>query len=246
LATKPLSIGIVGAGRMGLAIINEIATTDALKVGAVWVRDASSVDDIATPSGAVVSSDLDHVVAAADVVVDFSLPQATVDVANASGSHGKPWVCGVSGLGTAQLAALDRAAKTVAVVYDRNMSQGITVLQDLVERAAVALGSDFSVSIHETHHVHKKDAPSGTALKLGETVARVRGDAEDIRYESERRGEVPGDHEVVFASPTETVVLRHSVATRHVFAVGALRAARWVTNREPGLYSMQDVLFGGA
>ena len=231
---------------MGLAIINEIATTDTLKVGGVWVRDASSVDDIATPSGAVVSSDLDHVVAAADVVVDFSLPEATVDVANASSSHGKPWVCGVSGLGAAQVAALDRAAETVAVVYDRNMSQGITVLQDLVERAAAALGSDFSVSIHETHHVHKKDAPSGTALKLGETVARVRGDAEDVRYDSERRGEVPGDHEVVFASPTETVALRHSVATRHVFAVGALRAARWVANREPGLYSMQDVLFGGA
>ncbi len=245
MATKPLKLGIVGAGRMGLAIINEIANTDTLKVGGVWVRDTSSVEDIATPSGAVLSSDLEHVVAAADVIVDFSLPEATLEAAEVAIGHGTPWVCGVSGLGREQLAALERAAKTVPVVYDRNMSQGITVLQDLVERAAAALGGEFSVGIRETHHVHKKDAPSGTALKLGETVNRVRGEAEEIRYESERRGEVPGDHEVVFASPTETVALRHSVTTRHVFAVGALRAARWVADKEPGLYSMRDVLFGG-
>jgi 4-hydroxy-tetrahydrodipicolinate reductase len=246
LATKPLRIGIVGAGRMGLAVINEIAAADTFEVGGVWVRDASSADDIATPSGAVVSNDLEHVVAAADVVIDFSLPEATVAVANMAAGHGKPLVCGVSGLGAEQLEALARAGSTVAVVYDRNMSQGVTVLQDLVERAAASLGDEFSVGIHETHHVHKKDAPSGTALKLGETVTRIRGDEEDIRYESERRDEVPGDHDVVFSSPTESLMLRHSVATRHVFAVGALRAAAWAKNREPGLYAMRDVLFGDA
>ena len=94
--------------------------------------------------------------------------------------------------------------------------------------------------------MHKKDAPSGTALKLGETITSVRGDSEDINYESERRGEVPGDHDVVFSSATETLTLRHSVATRHVFAVGALRAAAWLVDRDPGLYGMHDVLFGDA
>lgn len=246
MASSPLSIGIAGAGRMGLAIINEIAATDALAVGGVWVRDPNSVADIATPSGAVVSNELDHVVAVADVIIDFSLPEATLEVAATAIKHGTPLVCGVSGLDDEQLAALGRASKTIPVVYDRNMSQGVAVLQDLVARAAASLGSEFSVSIHETHHVHKKDAPSGTALKLGETVTRVRGAAEDLRYESERRGEVPGDHDVVFSSPTETLTLRHSVATRHVFAVGALRAAAWAADREPGLYGMHDVLFGGA
>ena len=231
---------------MGLAIINEIAAEDAYAVGSVWVRDPDSVDDIATPSGAVVSNDLDHVVAAADVVIDFSLPEATVAVSETATRHGKPLVCGVSGLGEEQLEALRGAAESIAVVYDRNMSQGITVLQDLVARAAATLGSEFSVAISETHHVHKKDAPSGTALKLGETITSVRGDSEDIRYESERRGEVPGDHDVVFSSATETLTLRHSVTTRHVFAVGALRAAAWAAEREPGLYGMHDVLFGDA
>ena len=92
MATKPLRIGIVGAGRMGLAVINEIAAADTFEVGGVWVRDASSADDIATPSGAVVSNDLEHVVAAADVVIDFSLPEATVAVANMAAGHGKPLV----------------------------------------------------------------------------------------------------------------------------------------------------------
>ena len=128
---------------MGLAIINEIAATDEYAVGSVWVRDPDSVDDIATPSGAVVSNDLDHVVAAADVVIDFSLPEATVAVAEMATRHGKPLVCGVSGLGEEQLEALHRASELIAVVYDRNVSQGITVLQDLVARAAASLGSEF-------------------------------------------------------------------------------------------------------
>lgn len=244
MANKALSVGIAGAGRMGLAIINEIAATDAFSVAGVWVRDPDNVDDIATPSGAVISSELDHVVAAADVVIDFSLPGATLEVAETAVKHGTPLVCGVSGLGDEQLQALRRASDSIPVVYDRNMSQGITVLGDLVARAAASLGSEFSVSINETHHVHKKDAPSGTALKLGETVTRLRGDREDIRYDSERRGEVPGDHEVVFSSPTETLTLGHSVTTRHVFAAGALRAAAWTAVRAPGLYGMHDVLFG--
>jgi len=246
LASNPIKLGIAGAGRMGLAIINAVNEFPDLEISSVWVRDPDAVADMATPSGAVVSSDLDHVVEAADVVIDFSLFEATEEVAAAVSRYAKPLVCGVSGLGEAQLAALERAAQDVPVVYDRNMSQGIAVLQELVGRAARSLGDEFAIEIHETHHVHKKDAPSGTALKLGESVASARNQegADSVHYQSERRGEVPGDHEVIFSSPTERLVLSHSVTTRTVFAEGALRAARWVSGQRPGLYDMHDVLFG--
>lgn len=231
---------------MGLAIINAVDGYDDLEIASVWVRDPDTAGELSTPSGALISSNLEHVIERADVVVDFSLPEATAHVLGAVVQAQKPVVCGVSGLDDSQLAALERAAAVVALVYDRNMSQGITVLQDLVQRAARSLGDEFSIEIHETHHVHKKDAPSGTALKLGESLANARdnGNEDAIRYESERRGEVPGDHDVIFASPTERLSLCHSVTTRQVFAEGALRAARWVVTRSPGLYGMHNVLFG--
>ena len=242
-----MKLGIAGAGRMGLAIINAVNEVADLEIGSVWVRDPDAAKDMATPSGALVSSDIDHVVKMADVVIDFSLFEATEQVAAAVVRHRKPLVCGVSGLGEAQIEALERAGESVAVVYDRNMSQGIAVLQDLVSRAARSLGDEFRIEIHETHHIHKRDAPSGTALKLGESIAAARGQqgADSVHYQSERRGEVPGDHEVVFCSPTERLTLGHSVTTRSVFAQGAIRSARWVAGRKAGFYDMRDVLFGG-
>ena len=242
-----MKLGIAGAGRMGLAIINAVNEVADLEIGSVWVRNPDVAKDMATPSGALVSADIEHDVAVADVVIDFSLFEATEEVAAAVVRHGKPLVCGVSGLGEAQIEALERAAESVPVVYDRNMSQGIAVLQDLVSRAARSLGDEFRIEIHETHHIHKKDAPSGTALKLGESIAAARNQqgADSVHYQSERRGEVPGDHEVVFCSATERLMLAHSVTTRTVFAQGAIRAARWVAGRKAGYYSMHDVLFGG-
>ena len=131
------------------------------------------------------------------------------------------------------------------MVYDRNMSLGIAVLERSVREAAASLGFDFEVEIAETHHVHKKDAPSGTALKLGEAIAAARGETGtgNVRFEVERRGEVPGDHEVTMQTPSERLVFAHSVSTRQVFADGALRAARWIVGRPAGQYGMQDVLF---
>ena len=242
-----MKLGIAGAGRMGLAIINAVNEVADLEIGSVWVRNPDVAKDMATPSGALVSADIEHVVGVADVVIDFSLFEATEEVAAAVVRHGKPLVCGVSGLGEAQIEALERAAERVPVVYDRNMSQGIAVLQDLVSRAARSLDDEFRIEIHETHHIHKKDAPSGTALKLGESIAAARNQqgADSVHYQSERRGEVPGDHEVVFCSATERLSLAHSVTTRTVFAQGAIRAARWVAGRKAGYYSMHDVLFGG-
>ncbi len=213
---------------MGQAIAASIEQQADLELAGIWTRDG----------------DLDAVVAAADVVIDFSLPEGTAAVLDAVVRHNKPLVCGVSGLDDAQMELLDRASAQIPVVYDRNMSLGIGVLEHSVREAAASLGLDFEIEISETHHIHKKDAPSGTALKLGEAVAEARGKDGTVRFEVERRGEVPGDHEVVMRSPTERLTFAHSVTTRQVFADGALRAARWASGRAAGLYGMRDVLFG--
>ncbi len=225
-----MRVVVAGAGRMGQAIADGLAGRDDMELIGTWRRG----EDLAT------------LVAAADVVIDFSLPDGTMQVLDAVTRYGKPLVCGVSGLEDAQLARLDDAAEQVPLVYDRNMSLGVAVLEHSVREAARSLGSDFDIHIAEVHHVHKKDAPSGTALKLGEAVAEARGEAGtgSVSFESERRGEVPGDHDVRMQSATETLTFGHSVTTRQVFADGAIRAARWVIGQAPGRYQMRDVLFG--
>jgi 4-hydroxy-tetrahydrodipicolinate reductase len=223
-----LRIAVVGAGRMGQAIAARVAADPDLELAGLATRE----------------TDLDDLVAACDVVIDFSLPDGTEKLLGAVVEARKPLVCGVSGLSDAQLQRLAATAAHVPLVYDRNMSQGITVLDAVVREVGGALGAEFAVNIDEVHHVHKKDAPSGTALKLGEALASVRDkSAAAVEYSSERRGEVPGDHTVTFKSATERLSFSHSVTTRDVFADGALRAARWVAERDPGLYSMRDVLF---
>ena len=189
--------------------------------------------------------DLDALMSSADVVIDFSLPDGTAEVLEAVLRQKKPLVCGVSGLNDTQVARLDEVARYVPLVYDRNMSLGIAVLERSVREAAASLGAGFEVEISEVHHVHKKDAPSGTALKLGEAVAEARGEpgTGSVSFESERRGEVPGDHEVIMRSATETLTFAHSVTSRRVFADGAVRAGRWVVGQKPGRYTMRDVLF---
>lgn len=214
---------------MGRALAASIDESENLSLAGLWKRGA----------------DLDSIVSVADVLVDFSLPAATDDVLAAAALHQTPLVCGVSGLSERQMESLGRAARVVPVVYDRNMSLGIAVLERVVQDAAKALGHEFEVEISETHHIHKKDAPSGTALKLGEAIAQARGEdgTDAYRFESERTGEVPGDHEVILCSPTERLTFGHSVTTRQVFVDGALRAARWIVDQPPGLYTMRDVLF---
>jgi 4-hydroxy-tetrahydrodipicolinate reductase len=189
--------------------------------------------------------DLGEMVAAADVVIDFSLPEGTERVLEAVERHGKPLVCGVTGLNESQLALLVGASDQVPLVFDRNMSLGIALLEKSVREAAASLGADFAVRVSEVHHVHKKDAPSGTALKLGEAIASSRGETGTgaVQFEIERRGDIPGDHEVTMASTTEKLTFAHSVTTRQVFVDGALAAAAWVIGKAPGRYSIQDVLF---
>ncbi len=224
-----IRIAIAGAGRMGQAIAESIDRHSGLELAGLWRR----------------GEDIDGLVALSDVVVDFSLPEATESVLKAVVRHHKPLVCGVSGLDELQFAQLEMASGQIPLVFDRNMSLGIAVLERSVREAAASLGSEFDIEISEVHHVHKKDAPSGTALKLGEAIAAARGDSGTgrVRFDVERRGEIPGDHEVILRSATETLRFAHSVNTRQVFVDGALRAAEWVVNKAPGRYSMQDVLF---
>ena len=225
-----IRVAIAGAGRMGQAIAAALQQQQDMELAGTWGR----------------GDDLESLVADADVVIDFSLPGGTMQVLDAVQQHQTPLVCGVSGLDDAQMARIDDAARSVPLVYDRNMSLGVAVLTRSVHEAAKTLGLDFEVAISEVHHVHKKDAPSGTALKLGESVAAARGEegTGSVTFASERRGEVPGDHEVVMSSPTERLTFAHSVTTREVFADGALRAARWAIGQSAGRYSMSDVLFG--
>ncbi len=251
-------IGIAGAGRMGIAIADIIAATDDLEVTGIWTRSPEKVTSALVSSDAYIGDDLAKVVDASDVIIDFSLPDGTETLCKVLAGTPKPLVCGVSGLNPAQLDALKTLGESMPVVYDRNMSVGIAVMTRYVAETAAALGPEFRVSVDEVHHVHKKDAPSGTALKLGEAAAAARGqDFDDVMvYESEksvdggiefrveRRGEVPGEHTVHFESPSEALNFSHSVTTRDVFARGAVRAACWVNDRPAGFFSMQDVLFG--
>ncbi len=214
---------------MGQAIAKSIEQHRDLELAGIWQR----------------GEDIDSLVAVSDVVIDFSLPEGTESVLAAVARHGKPLVCGVSGLNEAQNATLDEVSGLVPVVFDRNMSLGIAVLVRSVKEAASSLGADFAVEITELHHLHKKDAPSGTALKLAEAAAAARGESGtgSVKIHSERRGEVPGDHDVVMSTAAENLTFAHSATTRQVFVDGALRAARWVLGKPPGRYSMQDVLF---
>ncbi|MEO1203307.1 MAG: dihydrodipicolinate reductase C-terminal domain-containing protein [Pseudomonadota bacterium] len=223
--TAPIRIAIAGTGRMSKAVVEAIARRDDCALAGAWSRD----------------DDLGALLAAADVLIDFTLPEATAHIAAACAAASCPLVCGVTGLGEDGDAALAAAAGKIPVLYDRNMSVGIAALSAVLPTLATALGGDYRVSINETHHVHKQDAPSGTALKLGETITGVLPGV-DIEYASERRGEVPGDHEVVFRSATETIRVSHSVVTRDVFAEGAVRAALWLIGRSPSRYSMKEVL----
>jgi 4-hydroxy-tetrahydrodipicolinate reductase len=262
-----LAISLLGAGRMGREIMACINEDPGLTLAGVWVRPGSSLlgvsmAEYAGPGAAAVtaSSDLPAVLAAADVAIDFSLPAATPAILDAVCKSSTPLVCGVSGLNADLQAALQRAAGAVPVFYERNMSIGIALMRRLVADAARLLGPDFAASIHDLHHAAKLDAPSGTALLLGEALAAARNQVfadvmrynadgtpaarsdGDIVFEVRREGQHPGSHTVRFQSAAETLSIRHDVSNRRVFASGAVRAARWLRGRPAGFYTMQDLL----
>jgi len=264
---ETLNIAVLGAGRMGQEIMRVLAGNDELRLAGVWARNKSPalqkhMAELGGPAAgaSAISDDLASVLNAADVAVDFSLPEATHKVLDAVLAAAKPLVIGVSGLDRAAVDEIKDAARTVPILYDRNMSLGIAVLDGLVRQAVASLGAGFEAEIHETHHRHKMDAPSGTALKLGASLAAARNqDFEavkryepaglkrplapgEIGFEVSREGEVPGEHTVILYNESERLELKHAVSSRRVFADGALRAAQWLSDRPPGLYTMRDLL----
>ncbi len=263
-----LQITIFGAnGRMGQTLLRLIAAADDLSLAGALTepghadigRDAGELAG-AGSLGISLSDDPQAALADAGVAIDFTLPAATADNLAACAQAKVPLVLGTTGLDAETENALAAAAAALPIVYGRNMSVGVNLLTELVRLAAATLGNDYDIEISETHHRHKLDAPSGTALQLGEAAAQGRGVALDsvavagrqgrsdarvpgsIGFASLRAGSVVGDHSVMFAADEEVLDLSHRALDRAVFARGALRAARWLPGKAPGLYGMRAVL----
>jgi len=241
---------------MGQEVQRCIADSDDLVLAGIWARNGGAGE---SQTATLQSDNLSAVLSSAQLAIDFTLAEVTEDIIKATTRAKIPLVCGVSGLSEPVKQLMAEAAKEIPILYDRNMSLGVAVLQQLVQLAGAALGSQFEAEIHETHHMYKIDAPSGTALQLGEALATSRGQifsetchydpcgnskpaSGQIHFDVVRRGEVPGEHSVHFKSANESLSLAHKVDDRRVFAVGAIKAARWLVNQAPGLYSMQDLI----
>lgn len=214
----------------------------------------------AAPTGLALSGDAEALFAGSDAVIDFTTPDLTAANAGRAARLGVALVCGTTGLSAAQREALADAARVVPVVYAANMSVGVNLLIGLTRRVAATLGTGYDIEIVEMHHRHKTDAPSGTALALGQAAAdgrRVSLDDVAVRsrdgrigarpegaigFATLRGGDVVGEHAVIFAGEGERIELTHKASSRAVFAQGAIRAAQWTSGRVAGLYGMTDVL----
>jgi 4-hydroxy-tetrahydrodipicolinate reductase len=177
-----------------------------------------------------------------DVAIDFSHADAITEVCRAALHHGRPLVIGTTGHSQEQRRTVEEAARSVAIVFASNFSVGVNVLFWLTRKAVELLGSDFDAEIIETHHKMKKDAPSGTAKTLAETLKAAQKTGHEIAIQSIREGDVVGEHTVIFSGPGERLELTHRAANREIFARGAVRAAKWIVGKPAGLYSMHDVL----
>ncbi len=263
-----MKICIVGAGgRMGQMLVRSVAAHHECTLGAATERTGSNYlgRDAGELAGVgkldvAITDDAEAAIAACAAVIDFTAPAASMRHAEMAAKAGAVVVLGTTGLDAEQDAAIAQAATLVPIVKSGNMSLGVNLLTALVRRVAAALDDSYDIEIVEMHHRHKVDAPSGTALMLGEAAAAgrqvdladkaARGrDGHtgarrpgDIGFAALRGGDVVGDHTVVFAGPGERLELTHKAANREIFANGAIRAALWGRGKAPGLYSMYDVL----
>jgi 4-hydroxy-tetrahydrodipicolinate reductase len=273
-----LKVAIAGAGgRMGAANIRAVAAMKGLTLhsalGGLTVhsafersgspavgQDAGVLAGIG-PLGVIITDDIEAALQGAEAIIDFTTPAASVLLAKRAARDGLVDIIGTTGCGAEDDAAIRQAAAAGArIVKAGNFSLGVNLLQGLVRKAAKALGEDFDIDILEMHHNKKVDAPSGTALMLGEAAAAGRGIklaehsvsgrdgitgpriAGDIGFAALRGGTVVGDHTVIFAGDSERIELTHRAESRTIFANGAVRAALWASAQKPGLYSMADVL----
>jgi 4-hydroxy-tetrahydrodipicolinate reductase len=264
----PMRLVVVGAaGRMGQALIRNVLAMDGVALAAAIERDgADAIGQDAgvlagvKPAGVTITGDPLVAFAAADGVLDFTVPAASVAFAGLAAQARIAHVIGTTGFSEADLAAIGAAARHACIVRSGNFSLGVNVLQMLVKHAAAVLGPEYDIEIVEMHHRRKVDAPSGTALLLGEAAAAGRDIALAIHairsrdghtgprpvgpigFATLRGGTVVGEHSVILAGEGERIELTHRAESRDNFAVGAIRAALWAHGRKPGLFSMADVL----
>ncbi|WP_417214996.1 4-hydroxy-tetrahydrodipicolinate reductase [Alcanivorax sp.] len=263
-----MKVGIIGAaGRMGRILIEAtLANPDTTLAAAVDVPGSSLIGADAGElvgqgsSGVLLADDLSKVVNDADVFIDFTVPEATVKNLEICRAAGIKLVIGTTGLDDAQTAALRAASDDIAICFAPNYSIGVNLCFKLLETAARIMGDEVDIEVIEAHHRHKIDAPSGTALRMGEVVAQTLGrdlnecavygregrtgerERHTIGFETIRAGDIVGDHTVMFAAEGERVEITHKASSRMSFGRGAVRAAAWLGGHDKGLFDMQDVL----
>ncbi|MEX3954485.1 4-hydroxy-tetrahydrodipicolinate reductase [Trinickia sp. EG282A] len=262
-----MKIAIAGAsGRMGRMLIEAVLNDpDATLTGALDRPDAQTIGEdagafLGKKTGVALTGDIDGVLAASNCLIDFTRPEGTMAHVEAALRHGVKLVIGTTGFDASQKQALARAGEKIGIVFAANMSIGVNVTLKLLEFAAPYFAQGYDIEIIEAHHRHKVDAPSGTALMMGEAVAGALGrklddcavygrhgitgerDPSTIGFSAIRGGDIVGDHTVLFAGAGERIEITHKSASRVSYAQGALRAAHFLAGRDAGFYDMQDVL----
>ena len=251
-----MRIALVGvSGRMGLSLIKAAALADHLEFTVAVSRPGSLA-----ALGVVVTDNLADKLDSFDLLIDFTRPDASLDYIESCRQAGKKVVIGTTGYSEAQKAVIAEAAKDIAIVMAPNMSVGVNLSLKLLEMTARVMGEYTDIEVIEAHHRHKVDAPSGTALRMGEVIAKTLGrdlkdcaiygregdtgvrDRKTIGFSTIRAGDIVGEHTVMFADEGERVEITHKATSRMTFANGAVRAAHWLETKERGLFDMQDVL----
>lgn len=255
------------AGRMGKCLIQAVEQTEGLVLSAAIDRPESTLigadaGELAGVGklGVAITSDVAQAATDSDVFIDFTLPEVTMALIPHCVANDCRLVIGTTGFSAEQKQAIEEAAQQTATVLAPNMSVGVNLSLKLLDIAARVLGDDVDIEVIEAHHRHKVDAPSGTALRMGEVVADALGrdldkcaiygregrtgerDRETIGFATVRAGDIVGDHTVLFAAEGERVEITHKASSRMTFANGAMRASSWLMNQQSGLYDMQDVL----
>ena len=265
---KNPGITITGAsGRMGQMLVKEVLESNSARlvgaverVGHAWVGLDLGEAMGGSPNGLIVTDDPLKAFALSQAIIDFTAPKASIEFAALAAQARAVHVIGTTGMNEQEIAALEPASRHAVIVRAGNMSLGVNILTKLVEKVSAALDDDFDIEIIESHHRHKVDAPSGTALMLGEAAAAGRGvnlvnirdgirdgavgarTTGNIGFVSIRGGDIVGEHDVLFAAAGEQITLRHLATDRRIFARGALKAALWGQTQKPGHYDMMDVL----
>lgn len=263
-----MNVAIIGAaGRMGTRLIQAVCETNGLTLSGAVERDGHP--QLAMDAGLIagagnlgvpLTSNLAAAVAAADVLIDFTFPEVTLNNLAVCARHGKMLVSGSTGFTPEQKQQVEEFARTIPVVLAPNMSVGVNACFKLLKEAARILGDDFDVEVVELHHNKKKDSPSGTAVRMGEVVAETLGrdynqvanyhregmcgerSHAEIGMQTVRGGDIVGEHTVYFIGMGERIEISHRAMSRDMFARGAARACQWLEGQPPGLYDMQDVL----